>query len=638
MSYFKLVSASGVVYDFADDLHIIVQKTQGMGFPTPTNVAVANAITDGQVPQRQIYPIKEITLTCKFVGTSLANWHSLRRTLGAVVNRDVTPQWKPMYLRYSGSGTTYEIPVYYAGGLEITDLRVFQEFFPLKFVSYDPYWRAIVDSTAGLISNIGIPGANYILRKSANGAWSTLGGLNGEVFAVALDPATGYLWVGGDFTVAGSTTVNRVAYWDGSAWHAVNKVGVNGTVKAIAIGGGYVYVAGAFDQTASPATWMGGVARYNSDGTGVTALGSGVAAMSGTYDVRALALLPDGTLYVGGNFVYAMDGTAAPIANTQNIAKWNGSAWISIGNANYQVLTLVARGISEIYAGGIFTTIGGVSANKLARWNGTVWAALGSGVDDVPYSMVVGLDRNIYIGGTFLNADGAQALRICRWNGIGLFPLGGGLNTSTYDGVSNVRSMTVLSDGTLYVGGVQLYTAEGISLLSPLAFWNGSAFVPEDVYLPGGPSTCAVRGLASDASGNLYVGFSTAGDGGAPGQVIVINSGSARAYPTLTVSMTGGTIRIRGLFNYTTGDLIYMNYALSSGETLTLTLAPGNRSMRSSYYGDVSGYMLSSSDFATWSLLPGSNNIGLFINGETGSPIVSPAPTLTWRNRYWGAD
>ena len=32
-----------------------------------------------------------------------------------------------------------------------------------------------------------------------------------------------------------------------------------------------------------------------------------------------------------------------------------------------------------LYAGGQFTTAGGVSANYIAQWNGSSWSALGSG-------------------------------------------------------------------------------------------------------------------------------------------------------------------------------------------------------------------------------------------------------------------
>jgi hypothetical protein len=43
------------------------------------------------------------------------------------------------------------------------------------------------------------------------------------------------------------------------------------------------------------------------------------------------------------------------------------------------VLALAVSG-SDLYAGGEFTTAGGISAANIAKWNGSSWSALGSGM------------------------------------------------------------------------------------------------------------------------------------------------------------------------------------------------------------------------------------------------------------------
>jgi hypothetical protein len=635
MSYFTLISAAGMAYDLQDDLHVVVEGMQGIGVPEPTNTAIAYPIMDGQIPQSQLYTKRDITLTCTISGTSIATIHARRRALQAVINRDATPTWKPMHLRYSGSGTTYEVEVYYAGGLDVLDIKLWKERFSLKFISFDPYWYAISDSTAALATSATLANANYILKKSAAGVWSALGtGFNGEVFAIAVDPMTGYVWAGGSFTTANGATARGIAFWNGSTW-AEPAGGVNGTVKAIAIGGGYVYAGGNFPFDGPGSYDLNGIVRYTPDGVSRSALGGGVGVgYDAGYDgVRALAILPDGSLFVGGWFPWVFQPGGSNPAYV-NIAKWNGSSWESLGDANQPVLALGTTGFNEVFAGGIFTTIGGVSVTRLARWNGSAWTAVGSGVDDAPYSMVIGKDHNVYVGGAYITADGSSALRVARWNGVGLYPLGAGIGPSTNDGLATVRSLAVQDDGTLYAGAVSVTYAGDLLLPSPLVKWNGSIFIPEDVVLPGTP---AVRGLAVDSSGNLYIGFSTGGSATIPGRTTVTNGGSARAYPTLTVAITGGAMRVRGLVNNTTGKTIYMNYVMYSGETLTITLTPGNRSVRSSLYGDVSGFMLPSSDYAVWSLMPGANDVALLLQTVSGSPTVS-ACTLAWRNRYWGAD
>ena len=42
------------------------------------------------------------------------------------------------------------------------------------------------------------------------------------------------------------------------------------------------------------------------------------------------------------------------------------------------VYALAVSGM-DVYAGGDFTTAGGVSASRIAKWDGTSWSALGHG-------------------------------------------------------------------------------------------------------------------------------------------------------------------------------------------------------------------------------------------------------------------
>ena len=80
-------------------------------------------------------------------------------------------------------------------------------------------------------------------------------------------------------------------------------------------------------------------------------------------------------VYAGGDF------TTAGGVTVDHIAKWNGTGWSALGTGtNSAVNALAVRG-TDVYAGGTFTTAGGVTANDIAKWDGTNWEALGSGVD-----------------------------------------------------------------------------------------------------------------------------------------------------------------------------------------------------------------------------------------------------------------
>ena len=63
--------------------------------------------------------------------------------------------------------------------------------------------------------------------------------------------------------------------------------------------------------------------------------------------------------------------------------------WVSLGSgmsggisaAGSCIVCALAVSGSTLYAGGNFTTAGGVPANSIAKWNGSAWSSLGSGMD-----------------------------------------------------------------------------------------------------------------------------------------------------------------------------------------------------------------------------------------------------------------
>ena len=56
-----------------------------------------------------------------------------------------------------------------------------------------------------------------------------------------------------------------------------------------------------------------------------------------------------------------------------------------------------------LYAGGLFTTAGGIAANHIAQWSGSSWSALGSGMNNAVFALAVSGSR-LYAGGTFTMA------------------------------------------------------------------------------------------------------------------------------------------------------------------------------------------------------------------------------------------
>ena len=269
-----------------------------------------------------------------------------------------------------------------------------------------------------------------------------------------LDDTPGPIYAAGTFIESGSTTINRVGMWDDttSTW-----VPLPGDDTGIGFGVG---------QT---------LAQTNTGTAGFTLPG-----------VFGLALGGDDSLYAGGAFV-ASDDTL------NNVAKWNGSDWVRMGNG----LTAGASGFSTVnqivqdmvmgndfigmddtnYSDDTVYAIGGfagicsnlacsssTAAASIAQYSqaNDTWYRMGngtisqtSGLDDLIFAGAY-IDDTLYVGGNFTSLGGVQAKRIARWNestGTWL-SLGGGLA----NGVFSMAVHPITKD--LYVGGTFTSTAD----------------------------------------------------------------------------------------------------------------------------------------------------------------------------------
>ncbi len=76
-----------------------------------------------------------------------------------------------------------------------------------------------------------------------------------------------------------------------------------------------------------------------------------------------------------------------------------------------------------LYAGGLFPSAGGITANGMARWDGTRWSAMpgpsGTGVDGSVNELAVFADSGgeaLYAGGRFATAGGVASFNIAKWS------------------------------------------------------------------------------------------------------------------------------------------------------------------------------------------------------------------------------
>lgn len=184
----------------------------------------------------------------------------------------------------------------------------------------------------------------------------------------------------------------------------------NGQVSAIAAANGVVYVGGSFTSVRPPgaAAGSGEVARNHlaafdaSTGALVTSFNHNVNAA-----VKVLTVSPDGqTLYAGGDFT-SVDGVtrnriASFDAGSGALTAWNPSA-------NARVSGIAATD-STVYAAGAFSTIGGRTERRVAALNPSTGAALATFAttpDNVVYQVAVSSQGDkLYLAGAFLSVNG----------------------------------------------------------------------------------------------------------------------------------------------------------------------------------------------------------------------------------------
>ncbi len=329
------------------------------------------------------------------------------------------------------------------------------------------------------------------------GDWQN-GNVNGVVNAIAVAP-NGDVYVGGSFTMAGTTAALNVAKWNGTTWSALG-AGLTYSVVALTVdSNGNVFTAGGTASTQRLDRWNG--TSWSSTNFGATnsvnalaadqlgnvyagggfstyfgAVGTGIAKWNGTAwsamgagptnTVHALAFDNTGTLYAGG-------GGLGPYA-TGYVARWTGTLWQAVGNSLPSVVVSVAAdGNGNVYAGhyppspysGPNPTIG------LAKWNGTSWQQVGNGPAPMAFALVVDSNNALYMGSSFASIDGVAARNVAKWSGTAWSAVGTGMS-GQYSAQVNALA---LRGNMLYAGGWFATSGDGTRPLVNFAIYDLAA-------------------------------------------------------------------------------------------------------------------------------------------------------------------
>ncbi len=163
--------------------------------------------------------------------------------------------------------------------------------------------------------------------------------------------------------------------------------------------------------------------------------------------IRSTSVQPDGKIVIGGFF------TSVGGVTRNRIARLNADGTVDAGfnpDANSIVYSTAVQADGKIVIGGQFTTMGGVPRNSLARVqpDGTLDAGFNPDVNGLVLCTTMQSDGKILIGGFFTSVSGTSRNRIARLHADGTLDASFNPNAS-----GDVNSVVLQSDGKILVGG-----------------------------------------------------------------------------------------------------------------------------------------------------------------------------------------
>jgi uncharacterized delta-60 repeat protein len=257
-----------------------------------------------------------------------------------------------------------------------------------------------------------------------------------------------------------------------------------------------------------------GIARLNTDGTVDTTFDPGTGATGDYESVLSLALQPDGKVLIGGGFTNVngisrnriarlnVDGTLDATFNPGTGATtFPGLPW---------VYSVALQTDGKVLIGGNFTSFNGVGRNRIARLNadGSLDTSFnpGSGAGATVRCVALQPDGKVLIGGMFTSVNGVSRNRIARLNSNG--SLDTGFNPGT-GANSHVASVAVQADGKVLFGGlftsVNGATRYGIARLLTSGSVDNS-FTAETSQYPYDSSAYPVFCFFVEAGGKVLIG------------------------------------------------------------------------------------------------------------------------------------
>lgn len=248
------------------------------------------------------------------------------------------------------------------------------------------------------------------------------------------------------------------------------------------------------------------------DGTldGWSSLDGGIQAGYG----RGIYVVNESKIYVFGKFSAIGINNPLTSGGDFNIAEWNGTSWQTIGGSTIgstddEIKDMIYDSNNDIlYVVGEFTTIYGMSANRVAKYdyNTSSWSTLNDGLNMHTYSCTLDGDSNLYACGVFSGAINSgvtvsNTYGMAKWN----------VSTELWESIATGNNRTawdiVWAEDTnhLYVCG-SFSSIAGIANTKLLARYDLTNSIWESIGTFTNASDSTIYDIDYVGGGKLFVG------------------------------------------------------------------------------------------------------------------------------------
>jgi len=270
----------------------------------------------------------------------------------------------------------------------------------------------------------------FFTKQSTGQNWSNV---NSNIrIGTVLKVFDGKLYTCGNDTNTVTSNDKLVSTFDGIVWDTLPGKLYSGNIQAMESFNGDLFMAGNFRHIGSP------VNNINIDGINKIAKWDGIqysnpaaflSTSIGSY-VYSMTVY-NNNLVMGGDF-----NDAGVSGNIIALSKYDGVNWSAFGGGlsgfNCTVYSMTEYN-GDLIVAGQFTNAGGVSVNNIARWDGNQWHSMGDGLDlYVFYLYVDSVSNTLYATGNIVGSGVTPIVFIASWDGIQWNQVGNGLPYSSF--------------------------------------------------------------------------------------------------------------------------------------------------------------------------------------------------------------